>query len=61
MIDQGFNLYYFGQGFNCISIPESISSHTEGKKSHLDDSIPFKNFMSYPHDDVYGDTVARDS
>ena len=50
-------LYYFGQIFNCISIPESIFFHTEGIESHLYHSITFRDLMSYPLDDVYGDPV----
>ena len=44
--------HYPGQGFKRISFLESISSYIEGRWSHLNHSITFKDFTSYPIYDV---------
>ena len=53
--------HYISQGFRHISFLESISSNTKDRKSHLDHTIIFEEFMSYLTYDVFGDLMARDS
>ena len=39
--------HYLGQAFNCISLLESISSNTKGRRSYFDHTIIFVDFMLY--------------
>ena len=44
--------HYLGQGSHCISFQVLISSNVEGGWSHLDHTVVFVDFMSYPIYDV---------